>query len=540
MLLNARGGVALALAVALSIAASTGCGAKSGLFGASSSDGSDADGGDAAGDGAVEGSTDGGPCVVDADCIQEDVCARSFCDDGTCVIGPPLVCDDGDECTRDTCDSATGECLFEPLTRDEDGDGFLGPRPGFAAGAPGSCGNDCDDTRPEAFPGGLEVCDGVDNDCNGIVDDGAGYVPSGAPPVRLSEPANVSSGGAGLAWSGTGYGATYTGRQGRWVNFYHGLTATGVTEVPETDITSVNNDTFAGPLVWTGSVFGTVWEDRRDNNYEIYFNRLNALGEKLGPDVRISDAAGFSLHPDVVWNGSEYVVIWDDERVGLQTYQIIGRRVSADGEAIGEEVTLTEFTVQARSPRIAEGESRLGLVYTQTVGQEKRVAFQSVSPDLEQSGEAVTISEPGGTEPVIVWATDRYVVAWEVRAGAAPGSSIFAATVDEQGNVIEPARAVTTGASFARSPALIGLGDRALLVWADDADGNYELYGKMLDLGLGELNPRTRITFDPADTLDPIPAFGPEGDVGVVFTDRRDGSLQTYFARLVCQAVSGQ
>lgn len=47
---------------------------------------------------------------------------------------------------------------------DEDGDGFTTED------------GDCDDTDPSAFPGAIEVCDGVDQDCNGSVDDDASDV----------------------------------------------------------------------------------------------------------------------------------------------------------------------------------------------------------------------------------------------------------------------------------------------------------------------------------------------------------------------------
>ena len=62
-----------------------------------------------------------------------------------------------------------------PVTLDLDGDGHRSPKPGFAPGAPGACGDDCDDRSASAHPGGIEACDGVDNDCNGKIDDGALY-----------------------------------------------------------------------------------------------------------------------------------------------------------------------------------------------------------------------------------------------------------------------------------------------------------------------------------------------------------------------------
>jgi hypothetical protein len=58
----------------------------------------------------------------------------------------------------------------------------------------------------------------------------------------------------------------------------------------------------------------------------------------------------------------------------------------------------------------------------------------------------------------------------------------------------------------------------------------------MLSPDLKELAPRARITKSASDTLDPIAAFGPNGDVGVLFDDDRSGNWQTYFTRLVCKA----
>ena len=76
---------------------------------------------------------------MDEDCEGTDLCAPQRCVAGQCV-STPLVCDDSDACTEDRCDRRTGECVFDPLTIDGDGDGFRRPLPGFAPGSPGACG----------------------------------------------------------------------------------------------------------------------------------------------------------------------------------------------------------------------------------------------------------------------------------------------------------------------------------------------------------------------------------------------------------------
>jgi hypothetical protein len=120
-------------------------------------------------------------CSLESPCPgSENLCLPVKCrlPEGVCEKLPEVICDDLDPCTEDQCLPESGQCLFEPLTFDLDGDGFKGPRPGFAAGEPGSSGDDCDDTTALAHPGAEEICDGVDNDRKGIIEDGASFIPA--------------------------------------------------------------------------------------------------------------------------------------------------------------------------------------------------------------------------------------------------------------------------------------------------------------------------------------------------------------------------
>jgi len=101
----------------------------------------------------------------------------SDCDDLNSAIHPGAteVCDEVDN----DCDGATDDGAAAPglWFLDADGDGFGSPDTSTTAciapfgGVSDS--SDCDDLDATAYPGGTEVCDGVDNNCDTQVDEGS-------------------------------------------------------------------------------------------------------------------------------------------------------------------------------------------------------------------------------------------------------------------------------------------------------------------------------------------------------------------------------
>lgn len=481
------------------------------------------------------------PCSTDLDCDTGDLCARAECREGICAALPAIVCDDHDSCTDDACDSQNGQCSYTPVTLDLDGDGHRAPKPGFAPGAPDACGDDCDDRSADAHPGGKEICDGVDNDCNGKIDDDAQYG-NLQTPVRVGSMVFNRTNGAGMAFDGRNYGITFSGHEQRWSSYFTSIARTGTPIVLETPLTDINSDTFAGPLIHNGRYFASAWPDaRQDGNYEIYFNRYDSNGKKAGPDLRITKAANFSVDPTLVWNGKESILVWDDRRNEPRfgdDIRLYGQRIALDGSLIGDNVALTGADIKAELPGIALGQTKVGIGFVSRLTDDiVHAKFFTTAPDLSQPSSIVDL---GGTDVhgiSLVYVDGHFAAFWD-QAGATIGPAIHGATVDESGRVLTSERAVTGGASFARSFSAVSLGDRVLLVWADDHDGNYELYLEILDGNLNVLSPRTRLSFTASDTLSPVAVLGPKGDLGVLFDELENGGRQAYFLGMSC-AMSG-
>lgn len=475
------------------------------------------------------------------ECTSDEECARPClvmqCVEGACVEQGPVVCDDADPCTADICDPESGACVFTWLTPDADGDGHRAPLPGFLPGEPGACGDDCDDTSALAHPGGIERCDGRDNDCDGIIDNGALYLtPRFAEPLRVGSPELTLSRGAGLAYGSGAFAIGYAGRTELSRSYLRGLDTLGQPRFGPSVMTSVNVMSFGAALRWSGAAFGATWADARvDGNYEVYFALFDAAGVRLGPDVRVTDARSFSVHPAMIHDSGRFVVAWDDRRDNLSVDQalIYGQLIGNDGTLLGENQPLSASGQVAEYPRLAAAQRRLGLVYTVLDAEGVSVLFQSFDKGLGDPGAVVELATGDAAAPRIVAVGSRFVVTWGTYTDR-PGSVVWGVVLSESGDVIVPARPLTGGAEFARTHTTISLGDRFVLMWADTFDGNYELYAATFDARFNVLEERTRLTFDEADTLAPIAALSEDGTLGVLFDDWRTGSRQAYFMALAC------
>lgn len=491
-------------------------------------DDEDAGAGGSGGSGALGGTGGSGgtpdECRTTSDCPVFDPCAPPTCraDASSGVlrcVATPLDCNDGDACTRDTCDPALG-CTHE-APRDADGDGYVGEAP---EGAPPECGGgeDCDDSDAAIHPFATEFCDGRDNDCNGSIDEGAQYTTVLVEPKPISRPEQGRATHGGLAFGDGVFGVTFNTTTSPKQSFFKLLTPSGDDASLPVEVSEINADAYSGPVEWSGNNFLTAFSDARQaGNYEIYAARFRSDGVRVQGDVRLSDAPDFSRNPSIVWTGEEYVVTWDDRRARMEGggSRVYARRFTEAGMPIGSEVLISDPNEWAEYPALALGESTLGLAYVTLAGETARIRFRSLDFSLGAVGSVVDV--PGSnsaTYPNLAFAQGRYFVAWAFTlASSLPGQTVNMATVSEFGAA--GGNAVTMPFSFVRDPTLVSLGDRVVLVYsAAGPDGAYELWGSTVDSAL-VATVGTRFTFSPALSLFPYAARGEFGAIGIVFDE---------------------
>jgi hypothetical protein len=488
-------------------------------------------------------------CDVDSDCDRSNLCAANVCEAGTCVPAEPVVCEPSSACVTSECNPGTGLCDETPVTTDEDQDGYFAPRPGYLPGAPGACGDDCDDSSALARPDGIEVCDGTDNDCDGIVDNGSELLPGpndDLTPIRVPSAMSDRSGSGSIAYGAGYFAMTYSAHVpslDKLRSYFRGLSFDGLEVVPETRINQVNSPSWSASLAWSGSAFGAAWSDgRRAQNYEIYFSLFDPTGEKRIMDLQLTDASDMSLDPEVLYDQGRFLVFWPDRRNGNS--QLFMQMLSPSGKAIGGNVTITPQvdSVNAESPSAAAALETYGLVYLVASATSGALEFRTFEKKyLTEVAPVVTLAQ--GTDeqprlPRVVALRDKYLVTWHVdKRQDGPRSAIFAAILDERGNVLHGPTAITPFGARARDAGTVSFGDRALLGWADDVEGSYEIYAQVIDENLSVIEEPIQLTDTPRDSVGPDFARSEDGKLGMLFNDSLEGPSVAYFLSFGCSEL---
>ncbi|HEY5960635.1 MAG TPA: hypothetical protein VIV60_28975, partial [Polyangiaceae bacterium] len=292
------------------------------------------------------------------------------------------------------------------------------------------------------------------------------------------------------------------------------------------------SDAIAGPLVWTGSLYGTVWEDRRDTSYDIYFNRLDVYGQKLAADLRVTDSSGFSIEPSLLYDGGEWLLAYADEN-DYHKFGIFVQRISRDAALVGDPVEIVSADYDAHQPRLSRNSAGFGVFFKSIADDQFMYMRLDDQLNVTSAPIPVELGEPGDVS--LRWNGDRYILTWDTRTDTGVGDSIWAMSLDVYGNVIAPPRPITAGARIARGPSIVTMGDRFVLLWADDryTPGLFEITLQMFDNDFSPLGLQEQVSDLHSDSIDPGAVLG-GGSLGVLFRSRKYGEWEAFFLAIGC------
>lgn len=219
-------------------------------------------------------------------------------------------------------DAAEEEALPPCVPEDRDGDGFLGD---------GCGGDDCDDDDATVHPGALETCqEGVDRDCDGFVGDRGSPVLLMDPVVLVDRLTPTGNFYTRLHWTGDGYSLVWRQFDGEGIYLIR-LDALGNRIGGEVRIRDYLS---AYDSVWTGTGYGTAW-----STGNVYFQLLDETGTPLGAEVEVASTGEAALDgsvsygPRLFWTGDSFVLIWLDTDARASGWGLHLARLDSEGRA---------------------------------------------------------------------------------------------------------------------------------------------------------------------------------------------------------------
>jgi hypothetical protein len=366
-----------------------------------------------------DGDGDGAPACHDCDDTRSDV-----------YPGAPETCDGVDQ----DCNGAVDD--------------------GFDTCGIGGCARvvfNCIDGAPQTCEPGTpsqEICDGVDNDCDGVVDGMPDCAAACESPDLQADETLIS--GLDLAWAreidltwtGSGYGVVWKNNVGTSPGLgIHFVPLDGAGNPSGAGLFVTNDPGDGAPvLVWTGQEHGLAWDDGN----EIQFTRLDAMGNRLAPNIPVTMDPAYSASPDMIWTGAEYALAWVEERDG--DAEIYFTRLDPSGNKIGGDVRITEAPGDSAFPLLAWNGTDYGLTWQDSRDGFYRLYFMTLDPGGQPLGPAVRLSDGEFVDyqTRILWMGSEFAVFWTTDDGTS--SEVFLSRLDPAGSRITPDVLLTEGA----------------------------------------------------------------------------------------------
>jgi hypothetical protein len=355
------------------------------------------------------------------------------------------------------------------------------------------------------------------------------------PDVRLTSGSSLSyttyySNARCIASSGDTVHVVWSDNRngGNWEIYYKRSTDGGISWGADTRIS--NNIYFSTnpSLAVSGSNVHVVWDDNRDGNNEIYYNRSTDGGISWGTDTRLSDDVSLSRNPCVSVSGSEVQVVWND----YNTLAIFNKHSADGGINWSPAIQLTSNPGPSWYPSVSESGPLVHVVWSDGRTGQADIYYKRSEDGGKTWGADYALTNNSVTgysdsPSISVSGSVVQVVFRDIRAG---GYGIYSKHSTDGGRNWSVDTRVSEGSITEHCPSVSVLDSIVNVVWYGNRDGNSEIYyNHSSDTGQN-WGTDIRLTNDVAVSVFPFVAAS-NSAVHVVWQDYRDGNAEIYYKR---------
>ncbi len=246
--------------------------------------------------------------------------------------------------------------------------------------------------------------------------------------------------------------------------------------------------------VWTGSEFGVVWQDLGPGHLEIYFNRMNWAGGRIGGNIGLTSDAQYPSDPDITWTGSEFGVVWAGSSFFGPAPQFA--RIQADGVKIGSDLWLSS-RASAFHPVGEWSGSEFGLFWNDSdySGTNPRLMEEFLSADGTPRLSSYVVDGASDVLAVdVVWTGSQYGLAWVQGPSMYAAKALRFVRISPAGDLLGAPALYT--AYTASAPSIAWTGSGFGIAWSDIRDDGVtsEVYFVGLTPDGVEIGSQSRLT----------------------------------------------
>ncbi|MBM3323180.1 hypothetical protein FJY69_06860, partial [candidate division WOR-3 bacterium] len=294
------------------------------------------------------------------------------------------------------------------------------------------------------------------------------FVVDTIPRYRPSKAYSPSVGASGseflAAWSGMMRRPVRTSR----------VTSGGALQ--DTGGLTLGSAAYSGPMAFGGSQFLLVWYAGATGSRNIHGARFRADGTVLDPDgFVISSATGDQQYPAVAYDGTQFVVAWEDRRSG--NWDVYTARVSSAGNVLDPDgIAVCTDPAEQGIPRISgSGSGSLVAWHDAREDDSFDIYAARVNPSgtvLDPTGIRLTAGNCGQYSPAVAWGGGQWLVTWVDDRDGDWYFDVWAARVSPAGTVLDPdGFAVTDTVWDQDEVGVVHNGTNFLVYWADYRSG---------------------------------------------------------------------
>lgn len=309
------------------------------------------------------------------------------------------------------------------------------------------------------------------------------------------------------------------------------------------DDTGTKDQMEASVAIDDNSYFVIVWQDSRNENDDIYFQRYSNIGTDLGVNTKVNDDTGTEnqWYPSIAMDYSgNFIIAWQDNRnydwdIYYQRYNIAEGKIGGNKKANND--SGTEWQT---NPVIAmDGSSNFVIVWTDERNENDDIYFQHYnSSGTAQGFNTKANNDPGkesqGYASLVLDNSGNFVIAWEDQRLS--NLDIYFQSYNKSGSV----QGVNTKAnddskSASQYSPSIAMDDNSnfVIAWNDSRNGNGDIYFQQYNNNgtLKGVNSKVNNDVGNADQIAPTIVMDVNGNFVIVWEDYRNGVSDIYFQR---------